>query len=163
MDQVSDNIVKIILDMRLLDQYRVRYNKHANADDLVKILVEKIDSLLKIFLSTKKVSRSYYEKLGNIKIRFHLRDDRNRSYGGSENKKEEITININSIESEKIISLSNVRSKIFEDSLFGDAKGNKTNEAFIKNNSDINGNDKSILRNKRGKSFKRKPKKRRKF
>jgi hypothetical protein len=132
MTQVDDKIVKIHLDMRLLDQYRVRYNKHTTAEDLVKMMVSSIDSLLSKFAQYKRSTKVFYFKIKAMKVEAIVYDERDRFQ-----KKDEIKINLQCPEASKIFNLCQLRSKIFEDSLFGmpktEGSNNESNQAKICN------------------------------
>jgi hypothetical protein len=116
MDQVSDKDVMITLDMRLLDQYRVRHNKHAKAEDLIKLIAVQIDSIILRFREKKRKHQIFWLRLKSMKIQLHITDFLDRD------EKREIRISVNSPETSKIFNLADLKNKIFEDSLFGHLK-----------------------------------------
>lgn len=123
MGQVDNSLITISLDMRLLDQYRVSYDKYTKAEDLIKMMVDKIDEILSKF-NVKRRNQVFYIRLKAMKIRAvaHYREH--------DDYKSEIAIALNSVEATKNFNLNKIKNQMFEDSLFKSDEGRKVKNDF---------------------------------
>jgi hypothetical protein len=124
MDQVDPNSVNINLDMRLLDQYRVCHDRYAKAEDLIKMMVDKIDDIVSKF-NIKQRSRVFYIRLKTMKIQAIV-----QCTYESDEKKQEIRVSLNSSEATKAFNLNKIKNQIFEDSLFKSGEGRNVKNDF---------------------------------
>jgi len=123
MGQVDNSLITISLDMRLLDQYRVSYDKYTKAEDLIKMMVDNIDDILSKF-NVKRRNQVFYIRLKTMKIRAVA------YYREIDDSKSEIAIALNSVEATKNFSLNKIKNQIFEDSLFKSDEGRKIKNDF---------------------------------
>lgn len=124
MDQVDSNLVNINLDMRLLDQYRVCHDRYAKAEDLIKMMVDKIDDIVSKF-NIKKRSQVFYIRLKTMKIQAIV-----QYCYESDEKRQEIRVALNSSEATKAFNLNNIKNQMFEDSLFKSGEGRSVKNDF---------------------------------